>query len=107
MGNRPLVKVDSKVSAVFEQFIRLLISCGLPPNDLDFINCKGEVMGDLIKQSKDKLRLVQFTGSREVAEKIAIETKGKIKIEDAGFDWKIIGPDYDQEWLDHVAWQCD
>ena len=107
MGNRPLVKVDSKVSAVFEQFIRLLISCGLPPNDLDFINCKGEVMGDLIKQSKDKLRLVQFTGSREGAEKIAIETKGKIKIEDAGFDWKIIGPDYDQEWLDHVAWQCD
>jgi len=107
MGNRPLVKVDSKVSAVFEQFIRLLISCGLPPNDLDFINCKGEVMGDLIKQSKDKLRLVQFTGSREVAEKIAIETKGKVKIEDAGFDWKIIGPDYDQEWLDHVAWQCD
>ena len=107
MGNRSLVKVDSKVSAVFEQFIRILISCGLPPNDLDFINCKGEVMGDLIKQSKDKLRLVQFTGSREVAEKIAIETKGKIKIEDSGFDWKIIGPDYDQEWLDHVAWQCD
>ena len=107
MGNRPLVKVDSKVSAVFEQFIRLLISCGLPPSDLDIINCRGEVMGDLIKQSKDKLRLVQFTGSKEVADKIAVETKGKVKIEDAGFDWKIIGPDYDNKWLDHVAWQCD
>ena len=107
MGNRPLVKVDSKVSAVFEQFIRLLISCGLPPSDLDIINCRGEIMGDLIKQSKDKLRLVQFTGSKEVADKIAVETKGKVKIEDAGFDWKIIGPDYDNKWLDHVAWQCD
>ena len=107
MGNRPLVKVDSKVSAVFEQFIRLLISCGLPPSDLDIINCRGKIMGDLIKQSKDKLRLVQFTGSKEVADKIAVETKGKVKIEDAGFDWKIIGPDYDNKWLDHVAWQCD
>jgi len=107
MGNRPLVKVDSKVSVVFEQFLRLLIYCGLPSTDLDFINCKGEIMGALIRQSKDKLRLVQFTGSREVAEKIAIDSKGKIKIEDAGFDWKIIGPDYDSKWAEYVAWQCD
>ena len=30
MGNKPLVKVDSKVSVVFEQFTRLLHACGLP-----------------------------------------------------------------------------
>lgn len=30
MGNKPLVKVDSKVSVVFEQFARLLHACGLP-----------------------------------------------------------------------------
>ena len=107
MGNRPLVKVDSKVSVVFEQFLRLLIHCGLPSSDLDFINCRGEVMGRLIKQSKNKIRLVQFTGSKEVAEQLSIDTKGKIKIEDAGFDWKIIGPDYDQNWVEYVAWQCD
>lgn len=107
MGNRPLVKVASTVSVVFEQFLRLLIKCGLPPSDLDFINCDGKVMGELIKQSKDKLRLVQFTGSKEVAEQLAIETNGKIKIEDAGFDWKIIGPDFDQKWAEYVAWQCD
>jgi len=35
MGNQPLVKVDSKVSAVFEQFLRLLIHAGLPATDLD------------------------------------------------------------------------
>jgi len=107
MGNRPLVKVDSKVSVVFEQFLRLLIHCGLPSSDLDFINCRGEIMGKLIEQSKTNLRLVQFTGSKEVAEKIAVTTKGRIKIEDAGFDWKIIGPDYDPKWADYVAWQCD
>ena len=65
----------------------------MPPSDLDFINCRGKTMGELIKQSKNKIRLIQFTGSKEVADKIAVETKGKIKIEDAGFDWKIIGPD--------------
>jgi len=107
MGNRPLVKVDSKVSVVFEQFLRLLIHCGLPPSDLDFINCRGQVMGELIKESKDKIRLLQFTGSKEVAEKLAVDLRGKIKIEDAGFDWKIIGPDYDSKWSEHVAWQCD
>ena len=107
MGNRPLVKVDSKVSVVFEQFLRLLIHCGLPPSDLDFINCRGQVMGELIKESKDKIRLLQFTGSKEVAEKLAVDLMGKIKIEDAGFDWKIIGPDYDSKWSEHVAWQCD
>ena len=107
MGNRPLVKVDSKVSVVFEQFLRLLIHCGLSPSDLDFINCRGQVMGELIKESKDKIRLLQFTGSKEVAEKLAVDLKGKIKIEDAGFDWKIIGPDYDSKWSAHVAWQSD
>eukprot|EP00956_Cyclotella_meneghiniana_P032641 scaffold90494_cov38-Cyclotella_meneghiniana.AAC.5 len=33
------------------------------------------------------------------------KTKGKVKIEDAGFDWKILGPDVDH--VDYVAWQCD
>ena len=26
---------------------------------------------------------------------------------DAGFDWKVIGPDFDEDWSDYVAWQCD
>ncbi|SVD46793.1 uncharacterized protein METZ01_LOCUS399647, partial [marine metagenome] len=64
-------------------------------------------MGELIKESKERIRLLQFTGSKDVAEKLAIDVKGKIKIEDAGFDWKIIGPDYDPNWSEYVAWQCD
>ncbi|PNX88630.1 delta-1-pyrroline-5-carboxylate dehydrogenase mitochondrial-like, partial [Trifolium pratense] len=41
MGNKPVLKVDSKVSIVMEQMLRLLHSCGLPVEDVDFINCDG------------------------------------------------------------------
>ena len=37
-----------------------------------------------------------FTGSSRVADKLAVDLKGRIKLEDAGFDWKIIGPDVEQ-----------
>jgi 1-pyrroline-5-carboxylate dehydrogenase len=46
-----------------------------------------------------------FTGSSKVAEKLALDLKGRIKLEDAGFDWKILGPDVQNE--DYVAWVCD
>jgi 1-pyrroline-5-carboxylate dehydrogenase len=107
MGNQPLAKVDSKVSIVFEQFLRLLIEAGLPPGDLDLIHCRGEVMGQLLERAVADLRMVQFTGSSVVAERIAHAFHGRVRLEDAGFDWKIIGPDYHPQWLDYVAWQCD
>lgn len=107
MGNQPLVKIDSKVSVVFEQFLRLLIECGLPAEDIDLIHCSGETMGKLLDKASDTIRLVQFTGSSVIAEHIADVFNGAVRLEDAGFDWKIIGPDYDPAWLDHVAWQCD
>jgi 1-pyrroline-5-carboxylate dehydrogenase len=107
MGNRPLVKIDSKVSIVFEQFLRFLIHCGLPAGDIDMVHCRGENMGKLISGARDIIRLVQFTGSSEVAERVAATVNGAVRIEDAGFDWKIIGPDYDDAWLDYVAWQSD
>lgn len=107
MGNKPLVKVDSKVSVVFEQFLRMLIHCGLPARDIDLIHCRGAQMGELIASAKDTIRLVQFTGSSAVAEKISNVVNGNVRLEDAGFDWKIIGPDFDEKWLDYVAWQSD
>jgi 1-pyrroline-5-carboxylate dehydrogenase len=107
MGNRPLVKIDSKVSIVFEQFLRLLIHCGLPAGDIDMVHCRGENMGKLIDEARDIIRLVQFTGSSEVAERVSATVNGAVRIEDAGFDWKIVGPDYDEAWLDYVAWQSD
>lgn len=107
MGNQPLVKVDSKVSAVFEQFLRLLIEAGLPATDLDLIHCRGATMGRLLERGVNDIRMVQFTGSAGVAEHIAKLYHGRVRLEDAGFDWKVIGPDFQPEWLDYVAWQCD
>lgn len=107
MGNRPLVKVDSKVSIVFEQFLRLLIQCGLSPSDIDLIHCRGARMGELLDAAKDDARMIQFTGSSQVAEAVAKKVNGAVRLEDAGFDWKIIGPDFHEQWLDYVAWQSD
>jgi len=107
MGNRPLVKPETKVSVVLEQFVRLLIHAGLDRNDLDVIHCRGAEMGRLIDSARDHIRLVQFTGSSGVAERLSATMNGAVRIEDAGFDWKVIGPDYDPAMLDYVAWQCD
>jgi 1-pyrroline-5-carboxylate dehydrogenase len=107
MGNKPLVKVDSKVSVVIEQFMRLLITAGLPAEDVDLIHCSGRHMGDLLERVRNDIRLVQFTGSSGVAERISAMVNGRVKLEDAGFDWKVIGPDYQERWLEYVAWQCE
>lgn len=60
-------------------------------------------MESIIKRSN--VRLTQFTGSSNVAEKLCKNLHGKVKIEDAGFDWKILGPDVSD--VDYIAWQCD
>lgn len=107
MGNKPLIKSASTVSVVIEQFLRLLIHAGLPVEDVDLIHCRGSVMGSLVEESKDIVRLVQFTGSSGVAEQTSKVMNGAVRLEDAGFDWKVIGPDYQPDWLDYVAWQSD
>ena len=55
--------------------------------------------------STPSIKLTQFTGSSNVAEYLSKRFHGKVKIEDAGFDWKILGPDVHN--VDYVAWQCD
>jgi 1-pyrroline-5-carboxylate dehydrogenase len=59
------------------------------------------------------LRNVLFTGSSKVAEHLTQVLKGRIKyhsqlidsLEDAGFDWKILGPDVpNKEGVDYVVW---
>ncbi|XP_039039739.1 probable aldehyde dehydrogenase [Hibiscus syriacus] len=103
MGNKPVLKVDSKVSIVMEQMMRLLHHCGLPPEDVDFINSDGKTMNKLLMEANPRMTL--FTGSSRVAEKLAVDLKGRVKLEDAGFDWKVLGPDVEE--VDYVAWVCD
>ncbi|POM75016.1 Aldehyde dehydrogenase, partial [Phytophthora palmivora] len=103
MGNKVLLKVDSKVSIVMQETLRLLHECGMPLTDVDFINSDGAVMNDLLLQIKPRNTL--FTGSQAVAEKLAKDLSGRIKLEDAGFDWKVLGPDVRD--FDYVAWTSD
>ena len=103
MGNKPVLKPSEQVSVVMEQFLRLLMDCGMDPSDVDFLNCKGPVAQEVVTQTP--VRLTQFTGSSKVGELLSKATHGKVKLEDAGFDWKVIGPDVGD--VDYVAWQCD
>ncbi|KAG5153666.1 hypothetical protein JHK82_011635 [Glycine max] len=86
-----------------EQMLRLLHKCGLPLEDVDFINSDGKTMNKLLLEGNPRMTL--FTGSSRVAEKLAVDLKGRVKLEDAGFDRKILGPDVLQE--DYIAWVCD
>lgn len=103
MGNRPTVHVDAKVSVVMEEFFRLLLACGAPPESFDLLHGRGTTMNELLLRGEPRSTL--FTGSQKVAEHLAVQLRGKVYLEDAGFDWKILGPDVSD--LDHVAWQCD
>jgi len=107
MGNRPLLKPDERTSFPVEQFLRFLQYCGLPAEDVDFIHCSGVDAMKILKEGDCKLTC--FTGSSKVAEMLAEELRGKIKLEDGGFDWKILGPDVpkDQRMIDYISWQSD
>lgn len=103
MGNRPTVHADHRVAVVLEEFVRLLGACGLGLGDLDLIHGRGPVVGEVL--SRGSARSTLFTGSKRVAEKLSVDLHGKVFLEDAGFDWKILGPDVSD--VDYVAWQCD
>lgn len=107
MGNKPVVKADTRVSFPLEQWIRMLHYCGLPRSDLDFIHCEGPQMEYILK--KGDARTTLFTGSSRVGEHLAKKLDGKVKLEDGGYDWKILGPDVPrtQQEIDYVAWQSD
>mmetsp|Transcript_85 Transcript_85/g.142 ORF Transcript_85/g.142 Transcript_85/m.142 type:complete len:403 (-) Transcript_85:940-2148(-) len=102
MGNKVLLKSDSRVAVVMEQVLRMLHFCGMPAKDVDFLNCDGPTMHKFLLTAKP--RMTQFTGSSTVAEILARDLHGKIKIEDAGWDWKILGPDVaDEEYIAFVS----
>lgn len=86
-----------------EQFLYFTASCGLPLNEVNFLNCSNQEMEYVI--DKADFKVIQFTGSTKVAEHLAAKTKGKVRLEDAGFDWKILGPDVSQ--VDYVSWVSD
>lgn len=60
MGNKVLMKVDSKVSIVMQETLRMLHHCGMPLTDVDFIHSDGQVMNELLLKVKPRNTL--FTG---------------------------------------------
>jgi 1-pyrroline-5-carboxylate dehydrogenase len=78
--------------------------CGLPKEDLDFIQCDGPLMETILKKGRANMTL--FTGSSHVGERLVRELKGKIRLEDGGYDWKILGPDVPKsaKEVQYVAW---
>lgn len=107
MGNKPVIKGDSRVSFPLEEWIRMLHYCGLPKEDVDFLHADGPVMEAILKKGDAKNTL--FTGSSEIGEYLIKKLDGKVRLEDGGFDWKILGPDVpkSQHEIDYTAWQCD
>ena len=105
MGNKPVLKQATITSIVAEAFVRLLLYCGMPAQDLLLIHCGGQVMEKLV--TNPVIQFTQFTGSTSVADRLLKLTKGKCRIEDAGFDWKVVGPNAIPSMLDFVATQCD
>ena len=103
MGNKILLKTDSKVAAMLEEFCRLLLACGAPPEDFNLVHTDRQNMEDLLINCN--LRNTMFTGSSRAAEHLMKVLKGKVKIEDAGFDWKVLGPDVGN--VEHIASVCD
>jgi 1-pyrroline-5-carboxylate dehydrogenase len=79
----------------------------MPKEDLSYIYSDGPVMENILK--KTPMRQTLFTGSSKVAEHLSKTLAGRVKIEDAGYDWKILGPDVPkkQEDIDYVAWQSE
>lgn len=103
MGNKPLLHVDYRVSIVAEQLLRLLHHCGMPMGDVDLLHGPGTTMNAVLTEAQPRSTL--FTGSQRVAEKLAVDLRGKVFLEDAGFDWKVLGPDVGD--VEYVSWQCD
>lgn len=91
MGNRPTVMPDSRTSFPLEQWIRMLHYCGLPKEDLDLFQGDGRVKEAILK--KGNARNTLFTGSSKIGEHLVKALDGKVKLEDGGFDWKVLGPD--------------
>ncbi|PWA62074.1 pyrroline-5-carboxylate dehydrogenase [Artemisia annua] len=86
----------------------------MPLEDVDFINSDGPTMNKLLLEANPQM--THFTGSSRISDKLAYDLKGQIKLEDAGFDWKILDLTFKRfnifyilgyKLVDYVAWVCD
>ena len=103
MGNKVLIKPDPKGAPCLEQFIRLMIHCGMPSSDVIMVNGGHVAIEEMVK--RDLFKCIQFTGSTKIAHHLSEITKGKVRFEDSGYNWKILGPEVTN--LDYTAYVSD
>lgn len=65
-----------RVAVVAEQLLRLLHACGMPLTDVDFLCGRGPAMNHVMNEAQPRSTL--FTGSKRVAEKLAVDMHGKV-----------------------------
>ncbi|KAI8524451.1 hypothetical protein RHMOL_Rhmol13G0151000 [Rhododendron molle] len=99
----PDLKLCEKVCNVMEQMLWLLHE-----EDVDFINADVRTMNkllldvgfhktDSLLDIKANPHMTLFTGSSQVAERLGVDLKGRVKLEDARFNWKIlVEPDVEE-----------
>jgi len=60
MGNHVTIKGAATTSMVLEEWVRLMIKCGMPKGDVNLIHANGSAMGKLVEtaSSNDTLRFV-------------------------------------------------
>ena len=77
---------------------------GLPKTDLDLLYSDGPTCEKILVKGKSNMTL--FTGSSKIGEHLMKKLDGRVRLEDGGFDWKILGPDVPkaQKDIDYVAW---
>lgn len=103
-GNKVMIKGCQRVSIVIEHFVKLLLHCGAHADSLTFVNASKEGMENILKEGKETIRQTHFTGSSGVAEHLIHVLDGKVRFEDSGFNWKVLGPDVaDVEFVASVA----
>lgn len=55
------------------------------------MHSEGPVMEKVLKLSNARMTL--FTGSTKIGEHLVKSLNGRVRLEDGGFDWKVLGPD--------------
>jgi len=67
-----------RVSIVCEQFVRLLHHAGMPKEDADYIHGDGKTVNEILLHARPRSTL--FTGSGRIAEKLASDLHGKVRL---------------------------
>ena len=80
MGNHVTLKPSGNAAMVMEEYLRLMLKCGMPPGDVNMLHALGEPTSKLVEAAcKEKhLRAMQFTGSNKVAQHLCKLTNGEV-----------------------------